>query len=271
MINAKQQNKKAVIIGYGNLAFHLGSRLLKKGFSIEEIVGKNPKNTNLKSQEKLKKIATDLHANICTDLKKINQEADVYFICTGDNVLLELSNQIKLNKKLVIHCSGSVPLQPLKKISSVCGVLYPLQTFSKNRKLKWKTVPFLLEASNKQAKDELNQIANSLSKNTFWMTSSERRKMHLAAVISSNFSNHLLLLTQKYLNNNLHFKLLFPLLQETFLKVEEIGPETAQTGPAIRKDEIIISEHLKDLQNFSELKELYQFFTTSIQKHHTKK
>lgn len=260
--------KKAVLIGYGNLAFHLGSRLRKKGYSIIEIVGKNASNTSEVGLKNREKLAEEWKASICTDLKKITKEADIYFICTGDNAILEICEKLKLAGKLVIHCSGSVAINPLKKISSLCGVLYPLQTFSMKRKLKWKEIPLFLEANNKKAEYELNQLANALSKKITWMKSVERKKLHLAAVISSNFNNHLLLLTKKYLNNETAFQSLFPLLQETFLKAEKLGPENAQTGPAIRQDEKTIAAHLKELKTNSELKALYTFFTQSIKEHH---
>ena len=63
------------------------------------------------------------------------------------------------------------------------------------------------------------------------------------------------------------FDLLKPLMQETVAKALAQNPKDIQTGPAKRGDKNTISQHLEML-NDSKLKELYLWFTQSIEKYY---
>ena len=60
--------------------------------------------------------------------------------------------------------------------------------------------------------------------------------------------------------------LLAPILRETFLKIEEMGPESAQTGPAIRNDRVTMSKHLELLKAYPEWEKLYTFVSRGIER-----
>jgi hypothetical protein len=55
------------------------------------------------------------------------------------------------------------------------------------------------------------------------------------------------------------------LINETYQKAMDIGPENSQTGPAIRNDKKTIDKHLEMLTD-QNLKNLYLNLTSSIQK-----
>ena len=69
----------------------------------------------------------------------------------------------------------------------------------------------------------------------------------------------------------LPFELLRPLILETALKVQNIHPVNAQTGPAVRMDNNVISKHLELLKESPEFSSLYEEITQSIYKYHQKK
>ena len=58
--------------------------------------------------------------------------------------------------------------------------------------------------------------------------------------------------------------MLEPLIKETFSKAMDIGPENAQTGPAIRNDQNTIEKHLELLSFSPELQRIYGEMTRSI-------
>ncbi|MBI5010959.1 MAG: DUF2520 domain-containing protein, partial [Bacteroidia bacterium] len=62
-----------------------------------------------------------------------------------------------------------------------------------------------------------------------------------------------------------------PLLQETFLKAFEQGPENSQTGPALRNDKNTIRKHLELLSFENDLQKIYRDISKSIFKYHNKK
>jgi hypothetical protein len=72
-------------------------------------------------------------------------------------------------------------------------------------------------------------------------------------------------------NAGYKFEVLKPLIQETFIKAFEEGPENSQTGPAIRNDKITVRKHLELLSFDRDLQRIYRDISKSIYKYHNKK
>jgi len=95
--------------------------------------------------------------------------------------------------------------------------------------------------------------------------------MHVAAVFACNFSNLMVNFAEDILSEfNLDSKLLLPLIQETTRKLETMSAHSAQTGPAIRRDQKTISDHLNVLNQMedSNLSAIYERLTKEIQNKH---
>ena len=76
----------------------------------------------------------------------------------------------------------------------------------------------------------------------------------------------MLTIAEKILENqNLDFKLLLPLVNETINNLNNNLPSEVQTGPAIRNDEKIIKMHLKNLKDKKD-KEIYSLISNAIKK-----
>src|SRR5680860_239187 len=110
---------KFCFIGAGNLANHLSKALQSSGFNISQIYSR----TELSARN----LADKLSTQYTTSIKNIDSEADVYFVALKDSVVENVLSQINFKNKLLVHCSGSLPLSILKKYSENIGVLYPLQ------------------------------------------------------------------------------------------------------------------------------------------------
>jgi predicted short-subunit dehydrogenase-like oxidoreductase (DUF2520 family) len=255
-----KESKKIVIIGSGNLATHFANLFVKKGHEILQFVGRNP--------ETLTTLSTKYFTTNTTDLSKINKNADIYILCVSDKEIKNVASKLKLPSKLVLHTSGTANINSLKGVSTKLGVLYPLQTFTANDKVKWSKVPFLIEGNTKIAETELQIFCTSLTKNINIVSSAEREKIHLAAVLVSNFNNHLFSLADDFLQKEKinHFKLLIPLIQQTTKKIKKINPAQAQTGPAQREDQETIKKHLGLLKNYPETIKVYEALSNSILK-----
>ena len=97
------------------------------------------------------------------------------------------------------------------------------------------------------------------------MNSEERKVLHLAGIVASNFSNHMYSLSEEVLGSRgMDFEILKPLILETASKVMEIEPTAAQTGPASRNDKEVIAEHIDLLKGNPELQKIYTFVSDSI-------
>ena len=197
------------------------------------------------------------------------EEADVYLIAVKDEAIEEVASKLSGKNGLVLHTSGSIPLEALGA-NSRRGVLYPVQTFSKDRKLDWKSIPLALETYSKEDMTLLRELASQLSDHIYEVDSKKRKKLHLAAVFANNFSNHMFALAQEICDENqLDFDLVKPLIEETGNKVMTISPAQAQTGPARRHDLSVLADQSGQLD--SEKEGIYNLLSESIASRYPKK
>ncbi len=256
-------SKKIVLIGAGNLAHHLAKLLLKRGHEIIQVYGR--------TEAAAKQLGMKLFSVHTTVLQELKPDADIYIICVKDKAIAEVAAKLKPGNKLVLHTSGATSMQVLKGSSKKYGVLYPLQTFSAQSKVKWNKIPFLIEGNTAAAKNEVLQFALGLVKEVYEMNSEKRMKLHLAAVFACNFSNHLYTLSKQYLEEEgiPLFHLLAPLIQQTAKKIKKNNPAEVQTGPAVRNDEAVMKQHLQLLKGKEKFRKVYEVMSNSIKNVHT--
>ncbi len=250
--------KRIVLFGTGNVATHLFEAYKNsEDFEIIQVY-----NHASKSLQPFKdKVA------ITTDLNKISP-ADIYILALKDDTLAEVCFRMKDTDVLVLHTSGAVPLKVLNKFKHH-GVFYPLQTFSKNKKVDFSKIPICIETNNQEDNQLIHDLASGISEKVFDISSEQRKSLHVAAVFVSNFVNFLYTEGESICKENkVPFEILHPLILETATKALNISPKDAQTGPAIRKDQDVISSHLELLNK--EQQELYSLLTQSIQNLHGK-
>jgi predicted short-subunit dehydrogenase-like oxidoreductase (DUF2520 family) len=254
-------NRRFVFIGAGNLATRLSGVFKEKGFFIEQVYSR--------SEKSAKSLAEKLQTNYTTSVQNIFTGVDVYFVALKDSAFEKVLPQINFQNSLLVHCSGSMPLSCLKKYSENIGVLYPLQTFSKNREVDFAEIPIFIEANSPENEKKLVQIAEKISDRVTVLNSDKRLNLHVAAVYACNFVNHFYTIAAEVLKSKeIPFEVLNPLILETARKVQELEPALAQTGPAVRFDENVISKHLEALQAFPEFQKLYEMVSESIYKFH---
>lgn len=245
---------KVSIIGSGNVARHL-IHAFQSNSKIElvQVFARNKKSlTHL------------LDSNSVTSDYTQLQAADVYIIAVSDDAIAEVSSQLPFENQLVVHTSGTVPLTTLES-KNRRGVFYPLQTFSKDKAVNFKTIPICLEAENEKDLQTLNQIASTISDAVYQINSEQRKALHVAAVFVNNFVNHLYQMGSEICdNNNVPFEILKPLIQETANKIVSLSPKEAQTGPAKRNDLTTIEAHQQFLTD-ENLSTIYTLLTQSIQ------
>ncbi|CAN5578526.1 DUF2520 domain-containing protein [soil metagenome] len=250
---------KIVLIGAGNVATHFGLALKKAKHEIVQVFSR--------SESSSRELARKLKSKYTTDVNNISLSADLYIISISDHAIKGMLKSLSIKNKIIIHTSGSVGINIFGKRFVNHGVIYPLQTFSKERHINFKEVPLLIESNNAKVLAALNAFAYSVSPFVFEMTSADRKTVHLAAVIANNFSNHLFVLAENVLKKkNIPFPLLGPLLHETVIKAIKLTPHDAQTGPAKRGDTKTLEEHLKMLKQDSSLQKIYKLLSESIRR-----
>ena len=104
-----------------------------------------------------------------------------------------------------------------------------------------------------------------VSNNVRYANSTDRKKLHVAAVFTCNFTHHMVAIADSLLRENgMDYTVMMPLLKQTIAKLDSIAPGKAQTGPAARNDISVIQSHLKMLEEKPETRELYDMITKHI-------
>lgn len=246
---------KVVFLGFGNVNSHLLKALHNNSkVSVIQVFNRNF----------IKMISPFEKIPFTDDISKI-ADADIYIIGIPDDAISSFSESLSFQNKLVVHTSGGAAMNALAA-KNRRGVFYPLQTFSKQRKVAFKEIPICIEAENTEDLKLLRKLGETISENVVEISSEKRAKLHLAAVFVNNFVNHLYGIGSEILKDEkLPFDLLKPLIAETASKIKTLSPEEAQTGPAKRNDKKTIEKHLHLLENNS-YRDFYEMFTKALKK-----
>lgn len=245
---------KIVILGSGNVAYHLSKAFNEKNIAVSQIFGRN-KNDLIEISEKF-------HIPFSTSELA---DADFYLIAVNDDSVAEISSKISKENCLVAHTSGSLPKEILNGNYRKAS-FYPLQTFSKSKELQYSEIPFFVEAENEDDLKMLENLALKISKNVMKSDYEKRKYIHLTAVFACNFVNHLFARAKEISDSQqIPFQYFLPLIKETTSKINTMDPKLAQTGPAIRNDEKILQLHEALIKEEEQLK-IYKVMNESIKK-----
>ncbi len=244
------------IFGSGNVAWSLVPALKKAGHNVVGVYGRTSSN--------VRELCNRFSVVPVLELEKITPYADIYFIVTADNGIVSAASALKTNH-IVLHTSGTTDINVLKRFFKKCGVIYPVQTFSKSVNVDFAHVPLLIESSDEITAQKIKLLADSLSTDVREMTSAQRRILHLSAVFACNFTNHVIAASKMLMaKEDVDYALLEPLIHETIRKALENDPILCQSGPAVRNDTRILNYHLEMLNQYPTLKKIYSYISESI-------
>src|SRR5579863_8077172 len=237
---------KIVIIGSGNVATVFGRKLMLAGHEILQVISRHEAHAKL--------LADTLNCGYTSLWENINSDADMYLAAISDNSIISLGKNIYLNHKLIVQTAGSVPKDVLKEVSKNYGVMWPLQSLRKEMK-EVPEMPLLVDGNSEDVLTLICDIAKTISDNVHVADDEMRLKLHTAAVLVNNFTNHLYALTEDYcIKENVDFSLLLPIIDETAKRLHTSAAAEMQTGPAFRNDETTIGSHLALLNNYPSLR-----------------
>lgn len=246
-------NLKITIIGRGNVGSHLYKAFTEAGVDCC-LMGSR---------------TLDVEVSEVSEAS-LNPLNPIYIICVKDDVIGDVAARLKeklgddVQHAIVVHTAGTKPMSLLQELFPNHGVFYPMQTFSKTKALEYKDIPIFLEASNGETMLALKELAERVFVNIKELSSEERKVLHVAAVFSSNFTNHMVTLADEQLRTiGLDYTVMLPLIKEVTDKLFHLPPQQAQTGPAIRKDLSVVNEHISLISD-AMTKEIYQKISESI-------
>lgn len=244
------------IIGSGNVAWHLAHAFYRAGLDILHVISRNVKTSD--------ELARNVQAEVRGLDDHIQPLPDLFILCVSDDAIPELVKKFTVFEKPIVHTSGTTGIEVFSEYTN-SGVLYPLQTFTKGKSLEYEKIPFFIEANIKELELQLIQFAKRVSFDVRPMDSIQRRKVHMAAVFACNFSNHMMHIAEKMLEEmGIGPDILLPLIAETYSKAGKMDAGTAQTGPAVREDMATLEKHLELLEPGTREYDIYKMVSENI-------
>lgn len=237
------------MIGAGNVATHI-AKALAPHFGIRQVYTPHI--------ESARRLADAVGAEAIASLEEFDPSGiDYVILSVKDDALGNLLRQLAATKAddneamkriLWMHTAGSVDLTVFPASMPRHGVLYPLQTFSRDLPVDMPRVPFFTEASDDNAEADINAIARLMSSHVSHLDSAGRMRLHAAAVLACNMVMYLWALADDVLQGSgIDFEVMRPLLQATLDKTAMASPSRRDDRPARRGDIATILKHMQSL------------------------
>lgn len=256
---------RAGIIGAGKVGFSLGKYLVEHGIPVTGYYSRNPAS----AKEASEFTATGFFENL-TDIVK---DSDTLFITVPDGAIGDVwddMGDLTVKGKNICHCSGSVSSAVFfhAEDRGACRYsIHPLYAVS-DRYTSWKDLGkahFTIEGSQAHL-EEMAEVFRSLGNRVTIMENSEKKAIyHAAAVMVSNQMAALaelgvqLLTTCGFTREDAETALA-PLITGNALKIGQVGPVEALTGPIERGDAETVRKHLDAMEeeNLTEIRKIYE-------------
>ncbi len=111
--------RSIVLIGAGNVGYHLGRQLKECGLNVVQLFSRE--------EAKAKRLSEAIQVPFVTDLRQVVTDADLYILSVNDGAIAIVAAQLHIDKGLVVHTSGATPSTVLAPYFQRVGIFYPLQ------------------------------------------------------------------------------------------------------------------------------------------------
>jgi predicted short-subunit dehydrogenase-like oxidoreductase (DUF2520 family) len=248
--------KEILVIGAGNLSWHLVQVLQKAKFDVT-LVTRNTERV------------ADWPVRVQT-LSDLSSNPYFIILAVPDDVIHQASTELANyfpSKTPVVHTSGATPTVMINSHFASRGALWPIRSLRAGEPVTdWRNVPLVYHATNAALAQVLSEVTAKLSDLTYPLDDTQRAKLHLSAVFSNNFVTWLYEIShQLCTESNIPFEILLPIIRNTALKQNGASPSFSQTGAAARGDQATMNRHLHLLAKHPEYAHLYQFMSSTIQ------
>ncbi len=246
---------RILLIGTGRMAYQLGHAITGAGLPLVGVAGRD-----LSKREALARTL----GTRAIDLGKPLPAADLILIAVSDDAISAVAAALPASDAVVAHTAGAVDLEVLLPHAHR-AMLWPIQSLGHGAPMDLREVPMVVEAIDEKSRVVMRDLAARLSEVNIELSLAQRRRVHLAAVLTSNLPVWLFREAQRLLREEkLPPGLLDPLWKTTAQRAATFGPEHALTGPARRGDQRTVQEHLELLKHDPDLRAVYELLSTQI-------
>lgn len=243
-----------LLIGTGRLAFHLGHALKGSGVVLAGVVGRNAGHAAA--------LATELGCPAFT-LGAALPLADLRILAVSDDAIGPVAQGLSNDGTPLLHLSGTKSLDLLEPHAHR-AVLWPMQSFTPGPPVDFSAVPVVIDANDDRTLALVRGLAEGISGHVVHLPFEQRQRLHLSAVMTSNFPVFLLREAERLLDRHgIDPKLLHPLWKQSAENALR-DADQAVTGPARRGDAGTMAKHLELLNEEPELRRAYAILSNLI-------
>ena len=254
---------RIAIVGAGRLASVLAPALREAGYSISEIVSRNPPGARKRSQILGRRVGAN-----ATTVSRAALDCDLLWFCVPDREIRRAADAVaaagKGRVRFVFHSSGALlsrELDSLRKRGSAAASVHPLMTFVTGSQPALDGVPFALEG-DAAAVRLARRIVRDLGGESFSLRPSGKAAYHTWAMFTSPLWLAFLVTLEEAargagLKANDARRMCQPILRQTLENYLRLGPGNSFSGPIIRGDTETVAKHLAVLRKHPRVREVY--------------
>ena len=244
-----------IIVGAGNLAWHLVAVLQNAGYSVS-LASRNPERV------------ADWPVRVIA-LADIPTEPALVFLAVPDDAIPAASAELSLQLPAhvpVVHTSGATAVTRINGYFRQRGALWPIRSLRAGEPVgDWRDLPLVYHGTTEPLTQVLSKVATAMSDLTYALDDEQRAQLHLAAVFSNNFVTWLYEISHQLCNeHDIPFEVLLPIIRNTALSQTPTPPRLRQTGAAARGDRATMERHLELLNGHPEYARLYRMLSGMI-------
>ncbi len=243
--------QRALIVGSGRVGTALSRVLPQRGITVQAIVSRSPDQNQGRFDVPVVQSVDDAPSEPCLLILAV---PDAHIEDTARSIAPSASAGRFI---CAIHTSGSLPAHALAPLGE-CGIqmlsFHPIVPFPP---LDSDVDPFdgisVSLQGSRPAVDVGRRLASRLHASAIEVTAAQKKELHVAAAIASNFSTTLAsvaagILSAAGVDTSQSRTILATLVQSVAENLRTTDPSDALTGPIVRGDVDIVGQHLETLR-----------------------
>ncbi|MGL5765061.1 MAG: Rossmann-like and DUF2520 domain-containing protein [Sarcina sp.] len=251
-------------IGASKLGVSLGKYFIDNNIKVSGYYNRN--------HEMAKEAAIFTNTMFFETIKEVVENSSVIFISTADSAIAEIWEMLKeynIEGKIICHGSGSLSSEIFSNINKFGAYGYSIHPMlaisSKYNSYTLLKNAFITIEGDKKYKYSLYNLFKDLGNEVAFISSRDKAKYHLSAVMASNLviaqvNKSVQLLSECGFNKEQALKALMPLIENNIKNIFGKGIKQSLTGPIERGDLSTIQRHIDCLDNENDL-ELYRLLS----------
>jgi len=249
--------KEVILIGSGNVSWHLAKTFHHAGIRVVQVAGRN--------ENAVKEIAQNIGAAYTTNFADVADIDGIYLLLVTDASIAEVAARLYKPGRKLVHCSGGVSKDALLFDTNTTGVFYPVLSFNKAVEIDIASAIICVDSNDASHTEALFKLGKKLTHHVHVLNDEQRLRVNLGAVFVNNFTNHLYTIAEDLLKKNgMQLSMLMPLIESSVKKIKNNSPHETQTGPAKRGEQSVMEKHLTLLADNPEYAAIYKLLSYSI-------